>query len=427
EKALAEQAAREKALAEQAAREKALAEQAAREKALAEQAARQKAIDEGYKNAVTLANMAFTQKQYSSAREQYQKALTFKPDDVFARNKIEEVNRLIEEENKRLAAVELREKQYKDAIASADRLYQAKDHQGAISGYRQALNIKPGDTYAQQRITDIENAIAAERAERQRALAAEQAAREKALAEEQARKKKYDEVISKADNYFASEEYSNAKTSFGEALRIMPDETYPKQKIVEIDKILAELEKQKLANQARQKQYDNFISLGDKAFEGHNYTVAKGNYQKALNVIPDSPYPKQKLARIEEIEKLLAQQKAQTAQQTTVKSAGTQKIASAVPLAQLNFKDDTERDNYLNELKKKYPEGITVEIYKEKYRETRRYIVVRDNVASEFRDVLIKTYGGHEYTMNGKPVTQLYFGTQVKSRPGEYYKETIFE
>jgi tetratricopeptide (TPR) repeat protein len=563
-----------------------------------EQATRQKSVDDGYKNAVDRANAAMAQKQYGLAREQYQQALSFKPDDAFTKTRIDEADRLEKEQVKNQAAADQQNMQYKDAVASAERLFQTRDFQGALAGYRQALSIKPGDTYAQQRIKDIENAIAteqaakekalaeekaakdkalaaeqaakekalaAEQAAKEKALAAEQAAKDKALAEEkaakekalaeeqaakqkamdegyknamaqgntalaqkqygpakeqyqkalsfkpddqaaknkigetdlllkqeqdklsaeQARKKQYDEAIARAEKLLAENDYSNSKLAFGEASRVMPNESYPKQKISEIDRILAdqqkaladakakedaynaavssgnnaygqkkypeakgfyiqalkikpddayakdqivlidnlvaEMEKQKKADETRQKQYNDLITIADKAFDAANYPSAKENYQKALAVIPDSPYPKQKIARIDEINKILAQQKA-AANQSAKKS-----ISSTTPLTQLNFKNDNERDLYLNELKRKYPAGITIEIYKEKYQETRRYIIVRDDVASEFRDVVILSYGGHEYTKNGKAVTQMYFEQQVKSRPGEYYNEITFE
>ncbi len=193
-----------------------------------------------------------------------------------------------------------------------------------------------------------------------------------------------------------------------------------------INNIIAKQEEEKLAELARKKQYDDFIATADKAFNGANYTLAKENYQKALSIYPDNPYPKQKIARIDEITKLLSAQQSKPSQ-SDVKNEVAKKTSAPEPLAQLNFKDDAERDKYLNGLKKKYPEGVTLEIYKEKYKETRRYIVIRDDVATEFRDIYIKTYGGHEYSMNGKPITQMYFESQVKSRPGEYYKETVFE
>jgi len=502
-----------------------------------EQASRQKTIEDGYKNAITAGNTAMTQKQYQQAKEQYQKALTFKPGDSYATGKIAEADRLLEEQNKALAEAELRDKQYKEAIAEADRLMQAKDYQGALDGYRKALGIKPDDVYARQRITGIENTMKAEEAARlksiednyrnaitagntamtqkqyqqakeqyQKALtfkpgdsyatgkiaeADELIRKEKEqLAAEQARRKQYDDAIIKADNLFSNKDYTNAKLAYESASSLYPDQIYPKNKISEINKIIEEQQKalaekeakesaynnaissgnnaynqkrfaeakeyynnalkfkpddiyaknqielinniiakqeeEKLAELARKKQYDDFIATADKAFNGANYTLAKENYQKALSIYPDNPYPKQKIARIDEITKLLSAQQSKPSQ-SDVKNEVAKKTSAPEPLAQLNFKDDAERDKYLNGLKKKYPEGVTLEIYKEKYKETRRYIVIRDDVATEFRDIYIKTYGGHEYSMNGKPITQMYFESQVKSRPGEYYKETVFE
>ena len=391
-----------------------------------EQATRQKTVEEGYKNALDRANTAMAQKQYGLAREQYQQALSFKPGDAFLQTRIDEADKLEKEQIKSQAAADQQNKQYQDALASADRLFQAKDLQGALSGYRQALSIKPGDAYAQQRIKSTENAIASEQAAKEKALAEEKAAKEKALAAEQAAKMKavddgYKNAMAQGNAALSQKQYGPAKEQYQKALSFKPDDPVAKNKMGETDILLKQEQDRLAAEQARKKQYDEAIAIADKAFDAANYPSAKENYQKALTVIPDSPYPKQKIARIDEINKILAQQKA-AADQSSKKS-----ISSTTPLTQLNFKDDSERDLYLNDLKRKYPEGVTLEIYKEKYQETRRYIIVRDDVASEFRDVLILSYRGHEYTKNGKTVTQMYFEQQVKSRQGEYYNETTFE
>ena len=71
----------------------------------------------------------------------------------------------------------------------------------------------------------------------------------------------------------------------------------------------------------------------------------------------------------------------------------------------------------------KYPAGITCEIYKEKNRTVTRYIVVRENQATDYREVRYN-WGGIDYFRNDKPITQLYFNSQVKAREGEYYSKT---
>jgi tetratricopeptide (TPR) repeat protein len=413
---------------------------------------------------------AFSQKQYGPAREQYQKALSFKPDDPAAKNKIGEIDLLLKQEQDRLSAQQALKKQYDEAIARAEKLLTANDFTNSKLAFGEASQLMPGESYPKQKIGEIDKILA----DQQKALADKQAkdkayndavkngdmylslknyndakseynkalsvrpdevypknklaeiensikADQKAMADQKAKEDAYNAAVASGNNAYGQKKYPEAKGFYNQALKIKPDEPYAKDQIVLIDNLLAGMEKQKLADEAKQKQYNDLIAIADKAFDAANYPSAKENYQKALAVIPDSPYPKQKIARIDEINKLLAQQKAAT-NQSSKKS-----LTSTAPLTQLNFKDDNERDVYLNDLKKKYPEGVTVEIYKEKYQETRRYIIVRDDIASEFRDVMILSYKGHEYSKNGKTVTQMYFEQQVKSRPGEYYNETTFE
>ena len=78
------------------------------------------------------------------------------------------------------------------------------------------------------------------------------------------------------------------------------------------------------------------------------------------------------------------------------------------------------------ELRKKYPEGVTLETYKEKYKTTKRFIVIRKGDTEEFRMVHFTNWGGKEYSVNGKPITAQYFESQTSSRSGEYYKEFEF-
>jgi tetratricopeptide (TPR) repeat protein len=438
----------------------------------AEQLARTeaKAKEDGYNAAMNEAGSSFAKEQWTLAREQYQKALGFKPDDPAAMNKIAEIDNLLKQEKDRLAAEQAKKKQYDETIARADNLFSARDYSNARLAFGEASRIMPSEAYPKQKIDEIDTILA----DMQKATEEKQArdkaysdavkngdmyfslknyndarneftralsvkpnevypknkiaeidnilkVEKQALAEAKAKEDAYNAAISAGNEAYSQKKYTEAKGSYNQALKLKPEDTYARDQIVLIDKLLADMEKQKRDEEARQKQYNEFVDLADKAFNAANYPSAKEYYQKALAVIPDSPYPKQKLARIEEINKILAQQ------QSAAKQPSKKSISSTTPLAQLNFKNDAERDIYLNDLKKKYPEGVTLEIYKEKYQETRRYIVVRDDVASEYRDILILSYGGHEYSKDGRTVTQMYFEQQVKSRPGEYYNETTFE
>ena len=62
---------------------------------------------------------------------------------------------------------------------------------------------------------------------------------------EEAVKEKYDELISKADEYFKDEDYEKAKSFYEDALKIIPGEEYPENQLDEIKKILKKLAEEK--------------------------------------------------------------------------------------------------------------------------------------------------------------------------------------
>jgi hypothetical protein len=162
--------------------------------------------------------------------------------------------------------------------------------------------------------------------------------------------------------------------------------------------------------------YDQSISKGNGLFDKALYDAAKVEFQKALDLMPDEAYPKQKLLKIAEIKGILA------------KDAKTSKAAAPIEtpkIQELKFKDDSERDKYLKELLNKYPTGMTVEVYKEPKRVVYRYIIIRENQANDYREVQ-HSWGGIDYIRNDKAVTQMYFKSQVKQRTGEYFNKTEY-
>ncbi len=436
-------------------------------------AEKQREIEDGYKSAVLSGNRLFSSNQYSLAKSEYERALGYKPGDTYATGRITEINRIVAEQEQRAAADQARKKQYDEVISRADGLKNMKDYVNARAEYNRALQIIPEETYPRQQIAEIDR------------ITAEQ---ERVLAEKRTRENNYSMAISKADGYFRLQEYEKAKAEYNNALTIMPDEIYPKNKISEIDNIiaaqlkaqadaralneaydnavkqadilfgqkkyveaksgyttalnykpgsaypgeqisridniLAQQERIRQEEMARDKEYESLILIADNLYNAADYNNSKENYQKALEIKPDELYPKQKIAKIDEIIRQLARQ--QTTTQTRTQSQSTGQTSPAPKLVDLVFKDDRERDRYLDDLKKKYPEGITLETYKEKFKTTSRYIIIRNNEAHEYRMVHFTNWGGKEYSVDGKPITGQYFESQISPRSGEYYKEFEF-
>lgn len=383
------------------------ADNALRQEALA---IKKKQEDE-YTQAMTAGGSALTSKNYDEALAMFQNALLIKPGDIFATEKISEVNRAVayvqeELRNKQNQQRQATDNSYNMAVSGADNYYRNGDYANALNEYNRALTIKPEEDYPASRIKEVEEIIAA---------------RDKEQSEINARKDAYTAAINTANGLYDKKQYEQAKAQYNIALEYSPADEFASGRITVIEQMIAGIEKQKQADDQRVQQVNGYISEADSEFDGGNYTAARHSYQKAHALDPANTYVKQRISRIDEIERILA-------------SAGKSKPSSSASapqsvssLAELQFRNENEKLTYLNSLKDKYPEGITVEIYKEDYKDTYRYIIIRKSEVQEFRRISYTKFAREEYSMNGKPITQMYFLSQVKKREGELYKEIVMQ
>lgn len=372
----------------------------AEEKLAAEQSRKLK-----YDNNIKMADQYLAQKDYVNAKAGYEQALNIQPGEDYPRQKLDEISKAIAEKEKLLADQQARENAYQMALASGDKFFRAKEYLQAREDYNRALLLKPEEAFPKTKVAEIDKLIAARQKE-QEAI--------------KARTDAYTAAIASGNSFYAKKDYLAAKTSYTEALKQIPGDPLATDQIRKIDNLLAEAEKQKQADAARKASYESLIKSADNAFEAGKYLTAKEDYKSALAVEPSSVYAKQRIARIDEINRALSQV---TAKSSAPVSVGNVKSTAAIPMGELNFKTESERQKYLDELKEKYPDGITLEKYKERYKETYRYIIIRDNQAQEYRRIKFNTYNGEQYSINGKPITQQYFLSQVKTRQGESYQE----
>jgi hypothetical protein len=253
--------------------------------AAADAAAKQKEIDDKYKAAVSKGDNAFNAKDYITARSGYSDATGIKPNEAYPKAKLAEIDKLLGDAAKQKEI----EAKYQAAISKGDNAFSSKDYTTAKAGYTEAVGIKPSEAYPKQKIAEIDKLISAAGA----------AAKQKEIDE------KYKAAISKGDGSFASKEYAAAKTSFNEALGIKPAEQYPKNKIAEIDKLLAEM----ASAGALEQQYKDLIAKGDNLFAQKKYESARTAFSDASSLKYAELYPKNKIAEIDKLMKELAAQK----------------------------------------------------------------------------------------------------------------------
>lgn len=220
-------------------------------------------LEQKYKSAITRGNGFFEQKSYKEARPNYEEALQYKPGDVFANGRINEIDQL-------LALLE-KQKQFKDLIAKADKNYQSKNYDQAIAVYNQANQIIPEDQYPQNQINLINQ-------EKQQQSKLDQV------------EKDYNQNIQTASTLVQQKDYLQAMNSFKKALEIKPDSKLAKDKISEMELAIVGLE--------TDKKYQQAIQLADKAMAANDIRQAKLQYQDALKIKGNEAYPKSKLAEI---------------------------------------------------------------------------------------------------------------------------------
>ncbi|MCF8456645.1 MAG: hypothetical protein K9H62_11995, partial [Bacteroidales bacterium] len=265
---------------------------------LAKAEAEAKARDEAYNKTIATADKSFAKEEFTGAKTSYQEASGLKPEKSYPKEQIAKIDQILAERAQKEAELAALNKNYDDLIAKADADFSGKSYETSKSNYQQALVLKPAEKYPKDRIAEIERIL-------NEIAAAETAA--KSLEES------YQAAITIADQQFSAKIYPEAKTSYQTASKIKPAEAYPKDQISKIDQILADLAKSEAEAKARDEAYNKAIAAADKAFQKEEFPSAKSSYQEASGLKPEESYPKEQIAKIDQILAERAQKEAEIA------------------------------------------------------------------------------------------------------------------
>jgi hypothetical protein len=227
-----------------------------------------------YDDAVKKADESFGIKDYAVARFYYYKASDIKPSEEYPKKQIELIRKLIDSQ---MSTTDISD--YDQAINKADEAFASKNYTVAKFFYYKALGIKSWEKYPKDRINEIlalTNSLLSEKEE-----------------------KEYKDIIAKADEAYFNKDIAIARFYYNKASSIKNDEEYPRIKLKDIQKLIDQDARDK-----RTELYQSFVELGDQAMQSGNYSIARFNYNKALNIKPEEKYPKDQIKRIkEEIDK----------------------------------------------------------------------------------------------------------------------------
>ncbi len=229
-----------------------------------------KNLDENYRKALNSADSLLAIKEYEGARAGYNLALTLKPGESYPQKKISEIEAYFAEQKKAFEA------NYASMIDKADSLLTVGSLDAAESEYRFALTIKPEDPYPVKKLTEIES------------LRKEQ--------EEQARlNATYQELIAEADDLFGRGHYDLAIKKYTEAQQVKSMETYPQERIIAIRQLLIDAEKQRELDE----KYGELMIIGTRLLQEDKLDEARNSFTNALEFKPSESLPREQIAMID--------------------------------------------------------------------------------------------------------------------------------
>jgi hypothetical protein len=355
--------------------DKAIADDAAN-KAKADADAKAKAeLDAKYNAAIKKGDDAFKKKDWAAARTGYNEAIGIKSSEQYPKDQLAAIDKAITDEKSNMdaaakakAEAELNAK-YTAALKKGDDAFKKKDWANSKAGYNEALGFKPAEQYPKDQLAAIDKAIADEKS------GMDAAAKAKAQAELDA---KYNAAIKKGDDAYTKKDWATARTGFTEALTYKPNEQYPKDKLIALDKIAEAI---KNAGQpTAEDKYNAAIKVADANFGAKKYKDAKKNYEEALIFKGGDAYAMGKLA---EIEKLLNSDAAVTI------------------------------DEKQKALLAKYPPGVTEETINGNGVVIIQRVVVKNNYAMVFQKKIFN-WGGVQCFRDGSAITELTFENETK-------------
>ena len=273
----------------------------------------QQKLDADYSAALDAGDSFMRTEEYEKAVEKYKEALELRPEESYPQDQITEAERIIEE----LAAALANQEQFNKIMAEADGLSDEEKYAEAISKYEEALVVIPGNSEAENKLSNAQDALAN-------------------LEAKAARQAEYDEAIASADEAFSSEQFEEAMAAYEKAADIFPDEAYPQTQIE-----LCETKLEELANAAeKQQNFNDLVAEGDEAMSETDFENAVSKYQEALKVIPNEEPAVSKLAEAQGLlDELVADQQKQENYDALIEEADDALSNESYDLAKTKYQE----------------------------------------------------------------------------------------
>ena len=246
-----------------------------------------------YKEAIDKANQLFASKNFTESRLFYQQALSIDQVPVYPAERIREIDKIIVQMQSDALAKDqetAKMKLYNDAVNRGGSNFAAKMYSEAISAYKEAQKIKPAEILPSQKIKEIQlilDNLSAKSLEDQKLISDQNLNNNDKL---------YLEKIKTADENFKKAQWTVARFYYIEALKFKQTDNYSLEKVDACDKMI-----DSGITAEKMQDYKNKIAKADAEMKAQNYSSARFYYRSASDILKWETYPKQQLNEIDRI------------------------------------------------------------------------------------------------------------------------------
>ncbi|MFZ9029097.1 MAG: carboxypeptidase regulatory-like domain-containing protein, partial [Crocinitomicaceae bacterium] len=217
-------------------------------------------------------DQAMTGEKYGDAIAKFEEVLSLDDEHVPATEKLALARQKLEEQRK----AEVADAEFNKLVKEGDDAFSSESYQNAVDAYTKALDIKD-DAAVRSRLQDAQTKLAEIAADREK-------------------REQYDQLMQEGAQAMTDKAWDQAKSKYNSALGLYPNEQDPKDKLSEIESILADEE----AAAAKDAEYKKFIDEADAQFGNSLFEEAINNYRSALEVKPNEQYPVDQIAACEQ-------------------------------------------------------------------------------------------------------------------------------
>ena len=287
-------------------------------------------LDESYNKLISEADAAKTAEKYQEAQSKYNEALALKPNESYPSEQIKAIDEILTNLAQAEAAAKeaeaTKEANYQKAMTDGETALQSGDLDLAKTSFESALSIKPDEKEPQKQLKEVEKLIEDKKAQEAQAAEAEAAA---AQLDE-----KYNTLIQQADEARDNKMYDDAKSFYKEAGEVKPDETYPKDQILNLQKLI---ENDKQAKLQLENQYSALMSEGESALRDKNWESARTAFKSAIELKPQAMGAKERLEEVDRLEELSRIEEEKAAEEARKAAEKENEFSSTIEMADAAF------------------------------------------------------------------------------------------